>query len=419
MAVWRSSTPSSRPPYATISRIDSGGRSRRRRRSRSCATIPTSSRARGRTRRCSRTTGSSTSATSPSASSGCSRRSTASCCPDGPVPGGASWRRYGVAAAYLHDVGMVDLTPVGRRTHAQFAAHAAFGPDVTPLVDRLLGAGTGPRPTRRGRDSRAVRDAARGRRARDAQPDASPTASRRCPPPCSTTAWRFAASRSAWSSPTSTRSGAPPGSRPRPTPIRSRSTRTPTAYADPTQAFAWLSRDRRAAGRLRRRRDRRAAGVAGGGRAAAAGDGAPDVGRVRAVHRRRDGQGRVHAAARGRRRGLRHQLHDPRCAGEANIKVAFVTPLGHLRIAFHRGAFGDEEAERRAAECVAGVIQDIEADVIPSFGGVLVAGGPAAADAFGRRHPDPARAPRGSAGLRRAGRRAGGGPRPRARADGS
>ena len=48
---------------------------------------------------------------------------------------------YGVAAAYLHDVGMVDLTPVGRRTHAQFAAHAAFGPDVTPLVDRLLAPG--------------------------------------------------------------------------------------------------------------------------------------------------------------------------------------------------------------------------------------------------------------------------------------
>ena len=65
---------------------------------------------------------------------------------------------------------------------------------------------------------------------------------------------------------------------------------------------------------------------------------------------------------------------DPRGAGEANIKVAFVTPLGHLRIAFHRGAFGDEEAERRAAECVAGVVEDIEADVIPSFGGAPVAG---------------------------------------------
>ena len=66
---------------------------------------------------------------------------------------------------------------------------------------------------------------------------------------------------------------------------------------------------------------------------------------------------------------------DDRGAGEANIKVAFVTPQGHLRIAFHRGAFGTEEAARRAAESVAGVIVDIQADVIPSFGGVSIGGG--------------------------------------------
>ena len=28
---------------------------------------------------------------------------------------------------------------------------------------------------------------------------------------------------------------------------------------------------------------------------------------------------------------------DHRGAGEANIRVAFVTPQGHLRVAFHRG----------------------------------------------------------------------------------
>ena len=62
---------------------------------------------------------------------------------------------------------------------------------------------------------------------------------------------------------------------------------------------------------------------------------------------------------------------DDRGAGEANIRVAFVTPQGHLRIAFHRGAFGSEAAARRAAASVASVIVDIEADVIPSFGGAL------------------------------------------------
>ena len=65
-----------------------------------------------------------------------------------------TWRRHlvqswGVALAYLHDVGMVDLSPVGRRTHALYAAHAAFSADATPLVDHLLGPG----PVREGLDA--------------------------------------------------------------------------------------------------------------------------------------------------------------------------------------------------------------------------------------------------------------------------
>jgi hypothetical protein len=66
---------------------------------------------------------------------------------------------------------------------------------------------------------------------------------------------------------------------------------------------------------------------------------------------------------------------DDRGAGEANIRVAFVTPHGHLRIAFHRGAFGSEGAAHRAARSVADVILDIQADVIPSFGGPSIGGG--------------------------------------------
>ena len=57
----------------------------------------------------------------------------------------ASRRRFveviGVAMTYLHDIGMVDMTPDGRRDHAVFASHAAFGPDVAPLVDHLLAPG--------------------------------------------------------------------------------------------------------------------------------------------------------------------------------------------------------------------------------------------------------------------------------------
>ena len=66
---------------------------------------------------------------------------------------------------------------------------------------------------------------------------------------------------------------------------------------------------------------------------------------------------------------------DDRGAGEANIRVAFVTPQGHLRIAFHRGAFGSEAAAHRAAASVASVIVDIQADVIPSCGGHSIGAG--------------------------------------------
>ena len=58
---------------------------------------------------------------------------------------------------------------------------------------------------------------------------------------------------------------------------------------------------------------------------------------------------------------------DPRGAGEANISEARVTRRGHLRIGFHRGQFSSPEATRRAVASTAGVVVDIEADVIPSF----------------------------------------------------
>ena len=47
----------------------------------------------------------------------------------------------GVAMAYIHDVGMVDMTHIGRATHAVYAAHIAFTSDVDPLVDHLLSPG--------------------------------------------------------------------------------------------------------------------------------------------------------------------------------------------------------------------------------------------------------------------------------------
>ena len=67
---------------------------------------------------------------------------------------------------------------------------------------------------------------------------------------------------------------------------------------------------------------------------------------------------------------------DHRGAGEANIRMASITARGNLRIAFHRGSFGEPSAARRAAESVANAIIDIQADVLPTFSGTPAEGLP-------------------------------------------
>jgi len=64
-----------------------------------------------------------------------------------------------------------------------------------------------------------------------------------------------------------------------------------------------------------------------------------------------------------------HLLRIPRVypAGEANLRVATVTPHGDLRIAVNRGAFDTAAAETRAVEGTATVVVDIALDVLPSF----------------------------------------------------
>ena len=64
--------------------------------------------------------------------------STACSCPAGRPRRRAFVTALGVATAYLHDIGMVDMTRSGRRLHAIRAAQDAFGPDVDGLVRHLL-----------------------------------------------------------------------------------------------------------------------------------------------------------------------------------------------------------------------------------------------------------------------------------------
>jgi hypothetical protein len=295
------------------------------------------------------------------------------------LPGRPAARRrfvevLGVALVYLHDIGMVDMTPLGRRDHPLFAAHAAFGPDVAPLVDHLLADG----PVRTRLDEVAA-----------AAPFAVPLE----------TVLRELLAMSVVHS----KSAVPAAllddrvalrrlmQRVVFTPLedhRARERRLSSAdgspmrfdvntegYGDPSRSFAWLT-------------------AADGPHAALADDvidalralRAADVLRQRGTALRTSGgfeicmdavTAKAVCTLRPATRDAAYTIiyDDERGAGEANIRVAFVTPRGHLRIAFHRGAFGSAEAGRRAATSVASAIVDIAADVIPSFGDTSIGGG--------------------------------------------
>jgi hypothetical protein len=280
----------------------------------------------------------------------------------------------GVATAYLHDIGMVDMTPSGRRVHALFAAHAAFGPDVTPLVEHLLAAG----PVR----ARVVEVADRAPFetpleivVREMLSTSVAHSKSAVPAPVldDRVALRRLLQRVVFTSLDDHRSGPrlPQAADTSPMPADANS----DAYDDPSQSFAWLAapsgphaeladdvvdamRALRAADVLRQRGT--VLRTSGGFEICM------DAATARAVCTLRPATGDAAYVI---------CYDDDRGAGEANIRAALITPQGHLRIAFHRGGFGSHEAARRAAESVAGVIVDIQADVIPSFSCASVGGG--------------------------------------------
>jgi len=280
----------------------------------------------------------------------------------------------GVATAYLHDIGMVDMTPAGRRIHALFAAHAAFGSDVDPLVQHLLAPG----PVRTRLDEAA-----------DQAPFATSleivvreilclsVAHSKSAVPAEVlddrAALRRLLQRIIFTSLDNHRAarGLPQASDSSPIP---RDANT-SAYGDPSESFAWLTAPTGAHAEL-------ADDVVDAIRALRA----ADVLRQRGTVLRTSGgfeicmdseTARAVCTLRPATGDAAYVViyDDERGAGEANIRAAFVTPQGHLRIAFHRGAFGSPEAAHRAARSVADVIVDIQADVIPSFSGVSVGGG--------------------------------------------
>ena len=274
----------------------------------------------------------------------------------------------GVATAYLHDTGMVDMTRSGRRLHGIRAAQTAFGPDVDGLVRHLVDSG----PIRERLDEVDA-----------AAPFAVPVelvvrellslsvihgkslvpaaVIDDCPE------LRRLLQRFAFIDLDRLRAGErlPAAGDPGPVAFDGNTDR----YVDATDAYAWLTTP--------------------GPQAELADDAidamrvlrAADVLRQRGTVLRTSGGFEVcmdaetaHAVCTLRPAtgdaAFVITYDDPRGAGEANISEARVTPRGHLRIGFHRGRFSSPEATRRAAASTANVVVDIEADVIPSFAGV-------------------------------------------------
>jgi hypothetical protein len=281
----------------------------------------------------------------------------------------------GVATAYVHDVGMVDLTHAGRRLHAIVAAHAAFGPEVDPLVEHLWSSGG------------VVRDRLAAVAA--AAPFAVPAEvvvrellslsvlhSKSVVPAAlfdDRAGLRRLLQRIVFTPLEAHRAaGRPPGPDDGEPIVPGPGAAHPGA---PDAAYAWLAapggpqagladdaldamRVLRAADVLRQRGT--VLRTSGGFEVCM------DAGSARAVCTLRPASGDAAYVV---------TYDDPRAAGEANVAEALLTARGDLRIAVHRGAFGTPEADRLAVASVAAVVVDIVADVLPSIAGTTVGDG--------------------------------------------
>lgn len=281
--------------------------------------------------------------------------------------------QLGVAQTYLHDIGMVDLSPTGRRTHAEYAAHAAFGTDVDGLVAHLLGeTDLGARVARVAADAplavtqeTLVREllalvVAHSKSVVPAEVlDDRPALRARVR---SVVATPLAAHRGA--------TAATGPAAPFPEDVLRR-------RVDHEDAFAWLEAE-----------DGPQSELADDAVDAVRLLRAADVLRQRGTSLRTSGGFEVffdaataHAvcALRTADGSATHlvRYEDRRGAGEANIRVAFVTPGGDLRVAVHRGRFADDVATARAVDSVSDALLDIQADVVGAFGGSPARGLPA------------------------------------------
>lgn len=280
---------------------------------------------------------------------------------------------YGVALAYLHDIGMVDFSAFGRSMHPEYAAQAIFSPAFDAWIETLIAENAG---------GMAGRLAALARGGALAQPPeivlremlALSMAHSKSKVPIAVLNDRATLRAVAQ---------------------RSVGTDLPTLYARQQQAKgnresapAPSTAQRELLRRLYRDFERDSFGwlVAGGAtigelvddvtdtlRALRAADALRQRGTVQKssggyeVFISQQTGGAVYALRLGSEQMYLFEIHDRMSAGEANIASTELDRAGNLRISFHRGAFASEEAQMHAVAGTAFAVQDIQADVIESF----------------------------------------------------
>ena len=295
------------------------------------------------------------------------------------LPGRSPARRrfvetLGVALTYLHDIGMIDMSAVGRRTHALYAAHASFGSDVDGLVASLLEPGT---VRARLDEVAAVAPFAVPLEVVVRELLSTTVAHSKTAVPGTVLdhrrAFRRLMQRIVFTPLDDHRARVrlPAADDRSSIPFEANTGR----YGEVGRSFAWLDATSGPHAEL-------ADDVVDAIRALRA----ADVLRQRGTVLRTSGGFELYMDSQTAKAGCTLRpgtddaayvitYDDDRGAGEANIRVAFITPHGDLRIAVHRGSFATEVATQRAAASVAGVVEDIAADVIPAFEGRWVGDG--------------------------------------------
>ena len=265
---------------------------------------------------------------------------------------------YGVLAAYVHDIGMFDFSPFGRAMHPEFAAQAVMGPEFDDLIAAIQAENCG------GIAQRVVGLARRGTFREPPgivlrQMMAMAMCHSKSKVPVELLNAPRKLSRLMQCALTSDLQDLY-----RQQQVEQGQLSTPGECAG--ASFSWLVFSDPAARQL-------AGDVIDTLRALRAADSLRQRGTVLKTSGNyeimvdRIAANAIWALRLGQERLFLLQSDNPVAAGEANIASSALEPDGSLRIGFHRGAFLEQGAVRRAARNAAFVVNDVQRDVIESF----------------------------------------------------